>query len=60
MTGIKDQLKNKEESTETREHIALSNRYGQEERGPHSRAMPGMGEGTGGEWRDGSRANLSR
>lgn len=60
MTGIKDQFRNKEESTETGEHIALSNQCGQEKRGPHSRVMPGMGEGTSEEWRDESGAVLPR
>lgn len=57
MTRIKDQCRNKEESIETGEHIA-HNQYGQEERGPESRAMPGMGEGTSME--NGSRGQTSQ
>jgi hypothetical protein len=48
MTGIKDQLRNQEESPEIVELMALGNQCGQEERGLCSRAMPGQGEGAGG------------
>lgn len=34
MIGIKDQFRNKEESTETGENVALSNQRGQEESPP--------------------------
>ena len=48
MTGIKDQLRNQEESPEIVELMTLGNQCGQEERGLCSRAMPGQGEGAGG------------